>query len=182
MLFLDELEDSCSNRTAVLICGSPSAVRDLHQSKWAGADLVSINQHGLIIPNLSWVFSHDQRMVEHLISEKIPCPIVSHHRELLREQDIHGGSVPYVRLSGPEAVWVADFLGYQEIWLCGVDSYQNTSRDYWHQYIPKDKDLSLKTHKPGESDKAWREIAEKLKHPERIHTFNKQIQTWLCKS
>lgn len=181
VLHLDELRDYCSGETAVLICGGVGAVSELHRTNWSGAHLVSVNQHAMIIPDLSFVYAHDAQMTQHLINFGVEVPIISYHREHLREIDIHAGICPLVRLSGPEALWVCDWLGFAETWLIGVDAYKDPARDYWHQFqdeAHQKANLKKKTNNRNDFSR-WDQIIDKLRHPERVQTFNSDIQKFL---
>lgn len=177
MKHLDELRDWCAGETAVVICGGISAVAELHRSNWDGAHLVSVNQHGLIIPDVSFVYAHDKQMVEWLKKQGMPAPIMSPQFDLLRDHDIYAGICPWVKLSGPEAVWSCGWLGFKEIWLIGVDAYQAPNRDYWHQYIDENKDYPRLKKRHNVNDfQRWKEIKERMEHPERVRCFHKNLQ------
>lgn len=180
MLHLDELKGYCSGETAVVICGGTGAVQELHQSNWKGAHLVSVNQHGLIIPDLSFCYAHDEQMTQHLAKTGAPVPIISYHKEHLRDFDIHAGICPLVKLSGPEAIWCCDWMDFKEIFLVGVDGYKSPGRDYWHQYQDEaQQKQSLKKKHNMDDFARWAQIIDKLQHPERVRSFHPKIQTLL---
>ena len=179
MLQLDELKDGCSGETALLICGSPSAPSDVRRSEWQDAHWISVNQHAAILPDLAWAYAHDPGMIKWLRNEiGVTCPIVSPQFDHLKAGDIYAGICPWVQLSGPEALWVADYLGYEKIYLCGVDSYQDARRDYWHQYVREEKDRTFKG-KRNPRKSAWGEIISKLRNPERVTTYNPDLSELL---
>ena len=179
MLQLDELKDWCKGQTALVICGSPSAPSDVRQSEWEGAHWISVNQHAALLPDLAWCYAHDPSMIEFLRDEiGVQCPIVSPQFAKLHGKDIYAGICPWVQLSGPEALWCADYMGYQKIFLCGVDSYEHTRRDYWHQFAKPENDKSFKG-KRNPRKAAWGEIISKLRSPERVRTYNSNLNELL---
>lgn len=179
MLQLDELKDWCRGETALIICGSPSAPADVRRSQWQDAHWVSVNQHAAILPDLAWAYAHDPSMVDFLRKEVgITCPIVSPQFAKLQENDIYAGICPWVQLSGPEALWCADFMGYEHIYLCGVDSYGDPRRDYWHQYAKPENDQTFKG-KRNTRKQSWGEIISKLRNPKKITAFNPEINELL---
>ncbi|MFZ9115359.1 MAG: hypothetical protein ACO24D_19760, partial [bacterium] len=157
------------------MCGGPSAPHDLRRAKQelgsAEYDLVSVNNHGLLyLGEVAWFYAHDKRMVEHLKEEQATV-IVHHDCRNLREQDIHAGIVPFIRLSGPEALWVCDWFEYKTIHIVGVDFYQGKRR-YWHQW---DQD-NLPTKINDDQLAKWRETKRKMQHPERVVCYNDRLK------
>jgi len=176
---LDELKDWCRGEVALLICGSPSAPSDVRRSNWESAHWISVNQHAALLPDLAWAYAHDPSMIQFLREDiGVTCPIVSPQFKDLKEKDIYAGICPWVQLSGPEALWTADYMGYKEIWLCGVDNYENTRRDYWHQYVRPENDQAFKG-KRNPRKSAWGEIIQKLRNPKRVKTFNPELNELL---
>ena len=175
MFQLDELAGWDANRPAILLCGGPSAPSDLTQAKAQigskAYDLASVNNHGLLfLGELAWCYAHDVRMVGHLKEYETPA-IVHHDPKNLRPHDINGGIVPFIRLSGPEALWTADFFGYSEIHICGVDFYTGARR-YWHQWEQEPRQTKV-----NEDQQArWIEARDQLQNPERIVTYNERLQ------
>jgi len=180
MFHRDELQGYCSGETAIIICGGVGAVSEIHRTDWEGAHLVSVNQHGMIIPDLSFAYAHDSQMTKHLVDFGVPVPVISYHREFLREGDIHAGICPLVKLSGPEALWCCDWMEFSEIWVVGVDGYKHEKRDYWHQYQDEaqQKQTLKKKHNMDDFTR-WAQIIDKLKHPSRVRAFHPKIQELL---
>ena len=175
MMQLDELQGWGTGRPAVLLCGGPSAPQDFLRARQElgpeDFDLCSVNNHGLLfLGEIAWFYAHDRRMVEHLQEQQVPV-IIHHERGNLRDQDIHGGIVPFIRLSGPEALWVCDWLDYKKTYIVGVDFYQG-SRRYWHQW---DQDRLL-TRISDDQVPKWVEAQKTMKHPERVVCFNDRLK------
>jgi len=172
---LDELAGWGKNRPAILLCGGPSAPSDLAKAKAQigsrNYDLAGVNNHGLLfLGELAWCYAHDVRMVQHLKEYDSPA-IVHHDPKNLRDKDIHGGIVPFIRLSGPEALWTADYLGYSEIHVCGVDFYTGPRR-YWHQWDLDKKPTRVQEDQQGK----WIEARDLMQNPARVIVYNERLQ------
>ena len=64
--------------------------------------------------------------------------------------------------SGGTAVWIAEYLGFEQIYICGCDNYM-TSRRYWHS---KNGDLRVED---GVSNiQAWVKVRDYMKEPEKV--------------
>jgi hypothetical protein len=172
---LDELQGWGESRPCILLCGGPSAPSDLAQAKarigTKDYDLVSVNNHGLLfLGELAWCYAHDVRMVMFLREYETPA-IVHHDPKNLRPHDINGGIVPFIRLSGPEALWTADYFGYSEIHICGVDFYAGNRR-YWYQWNEERRP----THFSEDQQGSWQKAKEEMQNPERVILYNERLQ------
>ena len=99
-------------------------LRDLKRVPF-DAILVGVNQHALLM-NLDYVVFQDREIYPVLAEGD--APLCTHHRDLAH---IYTGIVPDFGLSGGTAVWMADYLGADQIIVAGMDSY-TADRCYWH--------------------------------------------------
>lgn len=145
------------DKTAAILGGGPSLPADLYRLP-AEIDLIGINQHSLLLPLDLLVFS--DLPIWELVKDH-PCLKTSHHR-IDDPRHIWSGICPDFGLSGAKALWIADYLGYKEILLCGFDSYQ-TDRRYWHDG-PDEKHESNVWQRDL---RVWDQARVAMQHPER---------------
>ncbi len=129
-------KDRHKGESVAVLGGAPSLLHDIYHLPQR-FDLIGVNQHSLLLP-LSYVLFSD-RPVFDLVKDH-PAYKVSHFRDLRGDKMIWAGIIPNFNLSGPKAVWLADFLGYDEIRVCGMDGYA-TDRRYWHDQ-PEERALN----------------------------------------
>ena len=123
---LTQFKNVKSDKICAILGGGPSLLGDLYRLP-AEIDLIGVNQHALLLPLDLLVFSDEP--IWGLVKDH-PCLKTSHHR-INDHRHIWSGICPDFGLSGAKALWIADFLGYNQILLCGFDGYQSERR-YWH--------------------------------------------------
>jgi hypothetical protein len=99
-------------------------LRDLKQVPF-DAILIGVNQHAMLM-NLDYLVFQDEEIYP--VVRETDAPLCTHHTHLAH---IHTGIVPDFGLSGATAVWMADYLGADQIIVAGMDSYTG-ERTYWH--------------------------------------------------
>jgi hypothetical protein len=87
--------------------------------------LIGVNQHAMLM-NLDYLVFQDEEIFP--IVSQSDAPLCTHHRNMAH---IFTGIVPDFGLSGGTAVWMADYLGAEQIIIAGMDSYTGDRR-YWH--------------------------------------------------
>lgn len=127
MLDLAHFKNRHKGKSVAVLGGAPSLLPDLYHLPQR-FDLIGVNQHALLLP-LRYILFSDQPIFS--IVKDHPAYKVSHFRDLSGDNLVWGGIIPNFNLSGPKAIWLADFLGYDEIRVCGMDGYA-TDRRYWH--------------------------------------------------
>lgn len=144
-------------RCAVL-GGGPALVDDLKAVRpliLREGVLVGVNQHALLL-NLDYIVYQDKELWPILNGH---APVISHHKDAC---DIWSGICPDFGFSGGTAVWIAEYLGFEQIYICGCDNYM-TSRRYWHS---KNGDLRVED---GVSNiQAWGKVRDYMKEPEKV--------------
>lgn len=124
MLELSELKGRHRGQRIAVLGGGPTLLSDLRLVPH-DAVLIGVNQHCLLL-NLDYVVFQDREIYPVLAEGD--APLCTHHRDLAH---IHTGIIPDFGLSGGTAVWMADYLGADEILVAGMDSYTGERR-YWH--------------------------------------------------
>jgi hypothetical protein len=144
-------------RRAVVLGGGPTLLSDLRAVRprvGATGLWIGVNQHALLL-NLDYIVFQDREIAPILQGHGIP--LVTHHKDLA---DIWSGIVPDFGFSGGTAVWIADFLGCDEIIVCGCDAYTE-SRRYWHS-PPGFRGLELGV----TASTAWQQVRDYMARPE----------------
>lgn len=128
-------------------------LRDLKQVPF-DCILIGVNQHALLM-NLDYVVFQDRDIYP--VLKDSDAPLCTHHRDLAH---IHTGIVPDFGLSGGTAVWMADYLGADEILVVGMDSYTGDRR-YWHS-PPGHKQPDLGQNCPD----VWKRVRDYMARPD----------------
>lgn len=144
-------------RCAVL-GGGPNLVEDIrlarHRLLREGV-LIGVNQHALLL-NLEYIVYQDKELWPIL---KGHASVISHHKDAC---DIWSGIVPDFGFSGGTAVWIAEYLGFDEIYICGCDNYM-TSRRYWHSKLG-----DLRVEEGISNINAWTKVRDYMKEPDKV--------------
>jgi hypothetical protein len=156
---LNRFKSVKTGKVAAILGGGPSLPSDLYGLP-ADVDLIGINQHSLLLPLDLIVFS-DEPMWELLKDH--PSVKTSHHR-ISDPKHIWSGICPDYGLSGVKALWIADYLGYKEILLCGFDSYQS-GRRYWHDQ----PDENHKSNVWQRDLRVWEKLKRTMQNPEKVN-------------
>jgi hypothetical protein len=135
MLELAQFKNKHKGGSVAVLGGAPRLLTDLYNLP-QHFDLIGVNQHTLLLP-LSYILFSDKPIFD-LVKDH-PAYKVSHFRDLSGAGMVWAGIIPNFNLSGPKAVWLADYLGYEEILVCGMDGYA-TDRRYWHDQ-PEERSL-----------------------------------------
>ena len=158
MIDIRQIENSRSGRSVAILGGGPSLLKDIYRLP-EDVDLIGVNQHALLLP-LDFVVFLDAAIWE-LVKDH-PCLKVSHHK-IEHPKMVWSGVCPDYGLSGAAALWIAEFLGYNEIMVCGFDCYAQKRR-YWHS--PVDEDFKANAYQ--NDIRIWDLVRTHLKYPERI--------------
>ena len=174
MLQLDELEGAYRGKSAVLICGGPSTPSDLRRTPWFESALWSVNIHGILMPDISFIYYYDRHVGTVPEIRKHPARRVSHQKDELLEGDVFAGICPDFGFSGAHSVWIAAYMGFSPIFLAGADCYGDYETDYWHQY-PGGKEERMRHAKNDHADH-WIPIAEAVKDKAEIVSFSDPLK------
>lgn len=167
MLDLVQFKNKHKGGSVAVLGGAPSLLTDLYHLP-QHFDLIGVNQHTLLLP-LSYILFSDKPVFE--IIKDHPAYKVSHFRELSGEGMIWAGVIPNFNLSGPKAIWLADYLGYEEILVCGMDGYA-TDRRYWHDQ-PEERSIQ----NSYQRDKnIWSLLKGSLSNPEKVRFTCGELQ------
>jgi len=139
--------------------GGPTLLSDLRRVRprvqrdgvWIG-----VNQHSLLLA-LDYVVYQDRELFPILTGHGFS--LVTHHKD---QADIWSGIVPDFGFSGGTAVWIAEYLGCEEIIVCGCDNYMENRR-YWHSKVG-DRGLELGISAIG----AWQHVRDRMQDPARV--------------
>ena len=128
---------------------------------------MGVNQHAVILP-LDYIVFSDREMWKY-IEDVEGCYKVSNLNKWRDRKDfIHCGEAPAIGFSGAKAVWVADQMGFEKIYICGIDQYQNRDgREYWWQGSQSEPFVSK--HISARDDLTrWKQFLLTLQNPDRV--------------
>jgi len=157
-------KDIHRGKTAAVLCGGTSLPHDLDSIPEVD-HLIGVNQHAMILPLDYLVFS--DRDVWDIVSQKKHCKFITHLNKYNLPNVIHAGIWPPMGYSGQRAIYAADYLGFEEIYICGMDQYdQKGNREYWWEG-PQCKEMQRHSHCKSDLRRV-KEFIDTLQHPERI--------------
>ena len=121
-----------------------------------------------MILDLDYLVFLDQHIFP-IVSHLRDCWLITKKKKSLASNLIHAGIAPPIGYSGLFAIWVADYLGFDRVDVCGMDQYQdrNDGREYWWEG-PQSKEMQR--HKLCNSDIMLlkKYLDEQLQLPERV--------------
>lgn len=171
------------NEILVILGGGISLTKDLLSVRKAERfsrcqfERMAINHHAnILLPD--YVVVEDRPTVQ-LVEELREESYILGRHDLA---DIDISIAPDWNNSGMSALWVADYLQFDEIIMCGFDCWKPGLRYHWHDFIyaPPPCDYPEQRHK--EALEAWKEVKEHLKHPERVYAVSGDLtgifQSW----
>ena len=126
----------------------------------ADAVLIGVNQHAMLL-QLDFVVAQDDAVVAMLREYNVP--ILAPKR---LDGVIWSGVCPDFGFSGMDAVWIADFLGCDPVYVAGVDCFTGARR-YWHS-------VDAATQKLGQRDtmSGWHKVRDHLRRPDRVRVLS----------
>ena len=155
---LAALEGSHRGQRCVVLGGGPALVEDIKAVRpllLQGGVWIGVNQHALLL-SLDYIVYQDKELWPLL---KGHAPVISHHKDAC---DIWSGIVPDFGFSGGTAVWIAGFLGFDEIYVAGCDNYMTTRR-YWHSKLG-----DLRVEDGISNIQAWVKVRDYMKEPQKV--------------
>lgn len=125
--------------------------------------LIGVNQHCLLL-NLDYIVFQDREIYP--VLRDAEAPLCTHHRDIAT---IYTGIIPDFGLSGGTALWMADYLGADQVIVAGMDSYTGDRR-YWHSK-PGDR-------RPQDGQNpadVWRRVRDYMARPEIVRVVSGPI-------
>lgn len=164
-------EHDYSRCLAFIMGGGTSLVRDLY-SKPKGGNIVTIaiNHHANILhPHFSVV---EDAHTYHFMKDVRPSTKLMGRLPI---SDIDISIAPNWQNGGMNAVWVADYLGFNKVVLAGFDCWQPAERWHWHDetFSPSPWDYPEVRHR--EIMSTWEEVRDHLSHPERVSAISGKL-------
>lgn len=142
--------------------------------------LIGVNQHSLILP-LDYVCFLDRHMWDYVEGFRDIMKVTPLNKFASRDDVIHAGEAPAIGFSGALAVWVAHFMSFEKIYVCGMDQYENRDgREYWWEGPQTKRSI---THNNGrDSFSRWQEFLNSLEFRDRVEFVSGRLKENLkCK-
>jgi hypothetical protein len=169
---IEQYKNAHLGQTCAILCGGPSLPTDLHAIPDVDV-LIGVNQHANILPLDYLVFS-DRHMWP--LIENVPgCKFITHLNKFPTDRVIHAGIWPSMGYSGQRAIYAADYMGFDTIYICGMNQYdRKEQREYWWEG-PQCKEMQVHTHCNADLGRL-KEFIDSLNHPERIYFVSGQLK------
>lgn len=152
--------------TCAILGGGVSLPADLRMIEPVDR-LIGVNQHAMIM-DLDYLVYLDSHLHE-IVSTLPGVTLITKKRKHAGTNVVHAGIAPPVGYSGLLALWVADYMGFSRIDVCGMDQYQRRygDREYWWE---GPQALQMQRHHLSRDDLSLlkRFIDHSLQHPERV--------------
>lgn len=163
---LEQFKNKHRGETAAILGGGVTLPADLRNIEPVDR-LIGINQHSMIM-DLDYLVFLDSHLYE-IVSTVRDVVLITKKRKHQAGNLVHAGIAPPVGYSGILAIWVADYMGFERIDVCGMDQYQKrpNEREYWWQ---GPQSGSIKPHHLCRDDLSLLKqfLDDKLQHPERV--------------
>ena len=118
-------------KTCAILGGGPSLVKDIQNLPNVDI-LFGVNQHSMIL-NLDYLVFVDTKLWPYVqdcdttfITRILPENIEDKKFIQVRQMQNHN-------YSGALAIWVADKMGFDKVYCCGMDQYDNSEQLWWWQ-------------------------------------------------
>jgi len=172
-MLLDKLRNYHEGKTCAILGGGISLVSDLHHLPDVDR-LVGVNQHALIL-DLDYVVFSDKEMWKYVEPYHWIYKISHHYDFRDRDDYIDSGICPQFGFSGARAIWVCDFMGFDQIHVCGIDHYDShpDGREYWWQIGKNEKPQH---HKHNRYINNWKRVKDSLNNPERVSFVSGRVK------
>lgn len=163
---LEQFRDKHQGETCAVLGGGVNLPGDLRSIEPVDR-LIGINQHSMIL-DLDYLVFLDVHMFP-IVSQLKDCWLITKKRKNEAPNLIHAGIAPPIGYSGLMAIWVADYLGFERIDVCGMDQYQDRKdgREYWWEG-PQTKEMQRHNLCNSDIMLLKKYLDEQLQHPERV--------------
>lgn len=171
MIRLEQYKDWGIGKTIGILGGGVNLPSDLRKMPDVNV-LMGINQHTLIL-DLDFIVFLDKEMAEYVIDH--PAKKITHHNNWEGRSDfVNSGIAPSFGFSGALGIWIADYMNFDHVYVCGIDQYENREdgREYWWQA----KKSEPTHHHCSGNNKRWIEIRDNLKRPNRIKFMSGKLK------
>ena len=129
--YIEGMKDLHRYKTCAILGGGPSLVKDI-QNLPDDDMLFGVNQHSMIL-NLDYLVFVDTKLWPYVqdcdttfITRILPENIEDKKFIQVRQMQNHN-------YSGALAIWVADKMGFDKVYCCGMDQYANSEQLWWWQ-------------------------------------------------
>jgi hypothetical protein len=169
-----QYRDFHKGQTCAVLGGGVSLPSDLRAIPQVDV-LIGVNQHSLILP-LDYVAFLDRHMFDFVEGYGDIKKLTTLNHWKSRSDFIHAGECPPIGFSGAMAVWCADQMGFDTIYVCGMDQYQDYGgREYWWQG-PQSWPFESKHRSARDDLNRWKEFLNGLQNPERIYFVSGRLK------
>lgn len=165
--------------TAIIYGGGTSLVSDIRTLYHGGYDKedsnifrIGINYHAnILLPH--WAVIEDRPSVQ--LMEGLEGFTTIFGRHDLAHVDI--SALPNWNNSGMNAVYLADYMGFDKVFLAGFDCWEPKGlRWHWHDEIFAHPPWDNAEQRHKEIMEVWKEVREHCKHPKRIVSVSGKLQ------
>ena len=158
-----------AGRCALIMEGGTCLTQDLLQRpRGANVIAIAINHHcNILFP--SFAVAEDPELAK-LVKDSPNTKIFGRHK--LADIDIAGAPNWYD--SGINAVWLADYLDFDQIVLAGFDCSSHQTRSYWHDKERAKASHAKKNHL--EVLEVWEDLKDNLCNPQNVYAISKELK------
>jgi hypothetical protein len=163
MDYLEFYKDEFTNQECVILGGGPNTPEDYWACPQKATFKIGVNQHACLLEDLQFIVFHDPKVWE--VVKNHPAKKITIHENF--EGIIQSGICPQFGFSGAQAVWIAEYMGFEKIHLCGFGCYEDQSRDYWHSLSGEF------THSHAlQFESVWNLVKRKMQNPNKVNVLS----------
>ena len=130
--YIEGMKDKHKHSTCAILGGGPTLPQDI--DNLPAVDFTfGVNQHSLIMP-LDYLVFIDSKIWPYIQEKKNTTFITRHVPDDTEDKDfICVRQMQSHNYSGALAIWVADKMGFDAIYCCGMDQYDDSEQLWWWQ-------------------------------------------------
>lgn len=173
-MHLEQFKNKHVGESCAILGGGVSLPNDL-RSMGEVDRLIGVNQHAAIL-DLDYLVFLDTHVFP-LVKDIKNVLLITKKKKHQAPNLIHAGIAPPIGYSGLMAIWIADYMGFDKIAVCGMDQYDTRKepREYWWE---GPQCQQMQRHKLCNADLYFlkKYIDENLQHPQRVHFVSGRLK------
>lgn len=176
MNYIEELKDKYKGSTCAIYGGGTNLPQDIRALPEVDVQ-IGVNHHALILP-LDYIVFIDTAiwplLKDHCDKFITRSPKINPDDELGKTMFRYRQTLPH-NYSGALAIIAADIMGFDKIYVCGIDQYDGgeASRIYWHEGINPQRPKPRKMH---DTPKEMHNVVRRCKRPENIYFMSGRLK------
>lgn len=172
--YIEGMKDKHRHSTCAVLGGGPSLITDMQELPKVDK-LFGVNQHTMIL-NLDYLVFIDTKLWAHVkmcnttfITRILPDNLEDKEFIQVRQMQTHN-------YSGAMAIWAADKMGFDKIYCCGMDQYDNPDKLWWWQGPQLENDEIRKQRARVVDSEPMIKFLKSLRNPQNVYFMSGRLK------